>query len=126
MTELIEALRGPLTEILLAIIAFALAWAARAFAARTGIEIEARHREALQAALSAAARFALDKALGKSNQPEIVRDLAVTMATDYVKRSVPDALAHFNVGDDRLREMIAPRLVAAANSTPARSEQAGA
>lgn len=72
-----------------------LTWAANELHKRTGIDIEARHREALQSALLNGVKFALQKAGWLPNTPLPANLLG--FATSYVSSSVPDALAHFKI-----------------------------
>lgn len=67
----------------------------------TGIEIEARHREALQSALANAARIAIEKG-------------DVKEGVNYVARSVPDAIKALAVdGADHIEELLAPHIAKA-------------
>ncbi|MEE2860872.1 MAG: hypothetical protein VYB46_08680 [Pseudomonadota bacterium] len=108
-------LMPPLLEItsivLLAVLTWTAAWAKRKF----GIDIEAKHRDALHSALMSGAQLAAARQLtGKA---------AVALILDYVRQSVPDALAKLSpdlkiltdlaeaklqqTSTDRLREALA-------------------
>lgn len=101
--ELALEIIGPTLGILVAILVpFAVATLVKVFQ-KAGIEIEAKHREALQSALQSAAALALARAGAKGAIP--------TLAVDYVKNSVPDAVAQFGLDDNRIRELIAPKLI---------------
>lgn len=107
-TDILDSLRPLLVDIATIVIAAAVAFAAQRFQSWTGIQVEARHREALQSALANGARVAIE---GGS-----VAD--ITRAVAYVQKSVPDALAHFQVKDaDRIAELLKPHLLTA--RTPA-------
>lgn len=71
-----------------------LTWAASEFKKRTGIDIEARHREALQSALMNGILYAMQKAGWVPGQPttHLLGD-----ARTYVERSVPEALRQFGI-----------------------------
>lgn len=103
-TDILDGFRPLLVDIATVVIAAAIAFAAQRFQSWTGIQVEARHREALQSALANGARVAIE---GGS-----VAD--ITRAVAYVQKSVPDALAHFQVRDaDRIAELLKPHLVTA-------------
>lgn len=91
---------------------------------KTGIDIEAKHREALQSALMNGILFALQKAGWVSGQPvssSILESLLPT-ARSYVESSVPDALAKFGidpattVGKAALDRLLTPKLPVAAGT----------
>lgn len=91
---------------------------------KTGIDIEAKHREALQSALLNGILFALQKAGWVSGQPlssSILESLLPT-ARSYVEGSVPDALAKFgidpatSVGKAALDRLLTPKLPVAAGT----------
>ena len=65
-----------------------LGFAANKARQKWGIDIEAKHRDALHTALMTAARLALAK--------QLTGAVAVDMILDYAKRSVPDALNKLN------------------------------
>ncbi len=104
---IVEAVRPALTEFAVGVILALLALAYRRISAWTGIEIEARHREALQSALANGVRAAM--AQGGGMDVERVIDLA----SGYVERSVPDALAALKVDYGKLRVLLEPHAGAA-------------
>lgn len=82
---------------------------------KMGIDIEARHREALQSALRNGALLAIEKATGvprkatdNTSKPSIVPDIQA--GVEYVQKSVPDALNKFDLGPTRIKEMILPHI----------------
>ena len=79
----INLILGILAPILTALIG----WAAAAISRKAGLEIDAKHREALQSALLNGARLAMSK--------QLTRQAAVDLVLSYVKDSVPGALEHF-------------------------------
>lgn len=84
LPEIWEAVAPHVLEAIGALITLLLGWLTMQARARWGIEIEARHREALHSALTTGARLALDgKLTGKA---------AVDLAIDYARASVPDAI----------------------------------
>ncbi|MEA3533709.1 hypothetical protein U8330_03035 [Rhizobium sp. CC-YZS058] len=92
MTQLLPELINYLLLLLLGAI-FAL------FHRWTGIQIDARHRDALQSALANGAKLLL--------QPGGTIDDAL----NYVLQSVPDALKRFRLSDDRVRELLEPHVL---------------
>jgi hypothetical protein len=97
MDAFLEALAPHLLELIAAIATAILAWAAAKARARWGIEIEARHREALHSALMTGARHALASRLAGQ--------AAVEATLDYVHASVPDARAALKPDPDHLVDM---------------------
>lgn len=89
--------------------------AERRFAAWTGIQIEAKHREALQSALTNAGQLAINKfALDRpADQPITPAHTPIlqTIATEYVRKSVPDAINFFGLTPEKLGEMVLTKLV---------------
>lgn len=77
----------------------------------TGINIEARHREALHSAIMTGVNAALGKVADLIGGRAIdVRSTAVAEALRYVGASVPDAIRYFGLSEDRLGDMIAAKL----------------
>lgn len=103
MDELLIALTPHLLEMIAAVATFILGWLANWTRARWSIEIEARHREALHSALMTGVRHALARGLREQD--------AVAKATvDYVRVSVPDALAALRPRQQLLIEMAEAKL----------------
>ncbi|OJF91714.1 hypothetical protein AX761_21935 [Rhizobium sp. 58] len=103
-TLLIEALMPLLATLISIIVPSLLALLYQRFAQWTGIEIEARQREALQSALANGVRLML-------------RGLSKEHAIDYVVASVPDALKGLKVdGRARIEELLEPHIAAQAAS----------
>jgi hypothetical protein len=109
-----------LSELLLAIlpavgvvISAALLWGASVLQRNTGINIEAKHREALQSALMNGVLFALQRAGWVQGQPT---EKLLTAARSYVESSVPDALKQFGIdaataaGRAELDRLLTPKL----------------
>src|SRR5690606_4135495 len=85
---------------------------------KLGLDIEQRHRDALQSALHNAALLAIEKATGHkiadkaSPKPSERSDIIpnVGAAIEYVEKSVPDALAKFKVDTNKLRDLLQPHI----------------
>jgi hypothetical protein len=71
---------------------------------KLGIDIEAKHRDALQTALQSAAMLALARGTGQG---------ASYAAIEYVRNSVPDAVAKFGLDDQRIEELLLPKITEA-------------
>lgn len=84
LSEIFEAIAPHLLEAFGALLTLALGWLSVTAKRKFGLDIEARHREALHSALTTGARLALD---GK-----LTGDAAVNLAIDYARASVPDAI----------------------------------
>lgn len=72
---------------------------------KLGLDVEARHRDALQSALQSAAMLALARAGVKGGVP--------FEAVEYVRQSVPDAVRKFGLDDQKIVELIQPKVIAA-------------
>jgi hypothetical protein len=90
-----------------------LAFAANELRKRTGIDIEAKHRDALQSALLNGVLYAVQKAGWVQGQPT---DKLLSFARGYVQGSVPDALKKFGIdaatstGRAALDQLLTPKL----------------
>ena len=83
---LLAALAPHLLELIAALATAIIGWLAAQAKARWGLEIEARHREALHSALMTGVKHALSEGVQG-------RTAIAEAAVDYVHTSVPDALA---------------------------------
>ena len=95
---LLAALAPHLLELIAALATAIIGWLAAQAKARWGLEIEARHREALHSALMTGVRHALSE--GAQGRTAIAE-----AAVDYVQTSVPDALAALKPQPDQLKDM---------------------
>jgi hypothetical protein len=95
---LLAALAPHLLELIAALATAIIGWLAAQAKARWGLEIEARHREALHSALMTGVRHALSE--GVQGRTAITR-----AAVGYVRVSVPDALAALKPGPGQLTDM---------------------
>lgn len=86
-------------------------WLVTIIQKRTGIEIEAKHREALQTALTNAAGLALNKASGALSDKTInVGSPYVKEAIEYVFKAAPDAIDYFGLSPADLIEKLIAKL----------------
>ncbi|WP_151720202.1 hypothetical protein [Gemmobacter serpentinus] len=106
MQQVLQAMYAELLPVLLqliaAILGMVLLRAAEAARRRWGIEIEARHREALHAALMTGVSAALARGLQGT--------AAIDAATVYARTSVPDAIATLKPDAVLMRNLAAAKL----------------
>lgn len=100
-----------------------LGWAAVLYSRITGKELEAKHREALQMALTNGLNWAIQQVLnGKLNKdgtvPESAKVAVVAAAQQYVTTSVPDAVAKFQITQPTMERLITAKMP---TSAPAKS-----
>lgn len=92
-----------------------LGWAAILYARITGKELEAKHREALQMALTSGLNWAIQQVLnGKLNKdgtvPENSRAQVLAKAQEYVTNSVPQAVEHFKITQPTMDKLVESKL----------------
>ncbi|MGR3593128.1 MAG: hypothetical protein ACU0B9_07440 [Limimaricola soesokkakensis] len=97
MDAFLTALMPHLLELLAAILTLIIGWLAACARARWGVEIEARHREALHSALMSGVLRAAE--LGWE------RDVIADEALAYARQSVPDAIRALGAPDSVLRQL---------------------
>jgi hypothetical protein len=110
-----QILAGSLQEVIngviSALIVVAIGWLGYVVQSRFGIEIEAKHREALQAFVQRqAASLVADGAVKLQGVKVEVRSDALAAAANAAIQFVPDALAKFGLTQDRVRDMIVDAL----------------
>jgi len=92
-----------------------LTWAAILYARITGKELEAKHREALQSALTSGLNWAIQQVLnGKLNKDGTVPDNAkaqvLAKAQQYVTTSVPQAVQHFKISQPTMEKLVESKM----------------
>lgn len=102
-------LRPYVVELVGLVIAGAVTWATKKFHDLTGMQIEAKHREALQSALRNGANLVIDRI--PVGGPIDVKSAAVASAIRYVMESVPDAVAYFNLSPEKIADLLKPKLL---------------
>lgn len=108
-----EIVRPYLVEIAGVFIAAVVGWLATTIKAKLGVDIEARHREALQAALTNAAGLVINRAGGAVralNLPE--SNPLLVEGVKYVVDSAPDALKHFGITPEAAGAILIEKLEA--------------
>lgn len=103
MTAMLLSILLPhLLEIVGALVALAVGWAAMRFHAWTGVQIQARHREALQSAVMTGIRAALSRGIAPQQ--------AVEQAIGYAQSSVPQAIAKLRPTEPVLHNLARAKL----------------
>lgn len=92
-----------------------LGWLAILYTRVTGKELEAKHREALQMALSNGLNWAIQQVLdGKLNKdgtvPASAKTAVIAKAQQYVTTSVPDAVRKFQITQPTMEKLIESKL----------------
>ena len=96
-----------ITEILAGLVAVIAGWVLKLVRDKLGLDIDARHREVLQTALTNAAGLVVNSLGGAASAVRLdVRSPALAEAVTYVLKGAPDALAHFGLSAERVREMV--------------------
>lgn len=102
MQTIISAAVPHILELLGLVLTGIIGWAAAAARRKWGIEIEARHREALQSALMNGARLAL--------RHELTGKAAVDLILNYIRSSVPDAIGNLGASHEVLTDLAKAKL----------------
>lgn len=111
------AWRPYIVEIVGILVAAVVGWIVKLIRDKIGLDIEARHREALQTALNNAAGLIIGKGENLAGKLKItVQNDAIAEAVSYVLKGAPDALAYFGVTPDRVRQMIEAKVGIKANA----------
>lgn len=99
LTPILEQLQPVLTETISVLIGAALLFLANLIRQKTGLDIEARHRDALHRALMSGVTA------GLRDGPDVAKDVLITRAVEYAKSSVPDAIRKLKPEDFVLRKL---------------------
>ncbi len=99
MEELIQAVAPAIAELVAVVVLGLLAMAYRRFSELTGIQIEAKHREALHTAIETGVLAAIEKG------PNWGKEQIIKAAVDHVRRSVPDAVKVLKPSDPVLHNL---------------------
>lgn len=108
-----ETFRPFMVEIVSALILALVGWLVAIVRQKFGIDIDAKHRDALQAALLNAAGLIISRVGGTTrafnlpaSSPELKRGV------EYVLSSVPDALKHFGITPETASHLLTEKLEA--------------
>ncbi|WP_118138553.1 hypothetical protein [Oceanicella sp. SM1341] len=111
MHTILNALAPVALELAGTLASVLVAWLALVAKQRLGLDIEAKHRAALDAAIMTGVRLALRRAGVTLPATGALPDAAqIETAVDYVKRSVPDAVKTLRASEDVLRAKVAAAL----------------
>lgn len=100
-----------LIAICMSLITAIAGWAIALFQKKTGIEIEAKHMQALQSALTNGAGKVLNEVGDRLSSITFdVRNPTVKSAIVFVNSSVPDAIKYFGLTETKIAEMIINKL----------------
>ncbi len=105
-SDLLNALMPSLLDLAGVALTALIGFATFRFQRWTGVQIEARHREALHSAIMTAARLAVARKLAP--------DAATEFVSSYVRESVPDAMKQLAPPADTLDALVRSRLAQAA------------
>lgn len=112
MQALFNELQPALIQVLSVLIGAALLYLSNLVRQKTGMEIEARHREALHSALMTGVMAGL-RGLTNSGDPATVigqKNMLIDKAVAYAKDSVPDAMKKLKPKDFVLRQLAESKL----------------
>ena len=101
-TEIWEAVAPGVFEAAGTLLMLVLTWASMTLKAKWGIEIEARHREALHSAIMSGVARAMEGGL--------TREMAIEAAVAYARQSVPDAIRYLTAPDGILFDLARAKL----------------
>ncbi|MGP3699181.1 hypothetical protein [Rhodobacter sp. NSM] len=104
-SDIIAALTPSLLDMLGVVLTSLIGLAAVRVQQWTGIQIEAKHREALHSAIMTAARTAVARGL--------TREVATEFVSSYIRASVPDALRRLAPSAETLEALIRSKLTEA-------------
>ena len=102
--DILQQLQPALISGLSLLLTVLIGGAAQVAKQRFGLEIEARHREALHSALMSGARAAI------ADGPGAGKDVLVEQAVTYARESVPDAIARLRPSEAVLRRLVKGKL----------------
>ncbi|MFQ6756879.1 hypothetical protein V6Z72_21300 [Cereibacter sphaeroides] len=102
-SDLLTALTPSLLDLAGVVLTALIGLATVRFQRWTGIQIEARHREALHSAIMTAARVAVARGL--------TRDVATEFVAAYVRAAVPDALKRLSPSAETMDALVRSKLL---------------
>lgn len=103
--------RPYLVELVALLIMAATTYALKLLKEKTGIDLEAKHRDTIQVAITNAAGLVIAKAGDHMARMKIdVKNEALAQAVTYVLKAAPDAVNHFGLSPGSLREKIEAKI----------------
>lgn len=128
VSPILQVIAGVAAMVITAAGAMAVAWLKKklnlsdAEAQKLGLELDAQHRAAFQAALTNAGGLVIQRLGDKAATMQIdVGNPLIKAGVDYVVKSAPDAIAHFNLQGraDEIAEKIIAKLPQVSAAAPA-------
>lgn len=105
------ALKPYLVELTGILVAGVLGYLATLVKKKFGLDIEAKHREALQTALTNAAGLLIARGDGLAAGVNFdVKNPLVAEAINYALKGAPDAMKYFGLTPERVRDMLAAKV----------------
>jgi hypothetical protein len=99
------------------IVTAAITWAAAAFQRWTSVKIDQGHRDALHSAAMSGLTLALNKLGVAANGLTIdTKSAVIAQTVAWMEKSVPDALARFDMTPDKLAEFVQSKIGLLANA----------
>lgn len=112
-TLIFEAVRPFVVEAASVVISAAVLWLAGTVKRKFSIDIDAKHRDALQAALTNAAGLIINRAGGVAGAIALPKGSGqLRQGIDYVIESAPEALRHFGITPEAAGQVLAEKLEA--------------
>lgn len=99
LSQIYAQLQPLMVEAISIVVGAAILYVANLIRQKTGLEVEARHREALHSALMSGVMAGLRAG------PDAARDVLIDRAVAYAKSSVPDAIRKLGPKDFVLRQL---------------------
>nr|WP_321482865.1 hypothetical protein [uncultured Cohaesibacter sp.] len=107
---LISAAMPFFEAVLMAVATAATAWLSRKAHQYFGVQIEARHREALNEVIQSRLKQILAYAASGRRQTFYTRNEVLALVSNYVITKAPDAVKYFGLDDESIRAMVMGRL----------------
>ena len=106
-TSIFGAWRPYLVEIVSIGVAALAGWLFNLARVRLGLDIDARHRDTLETALNNAVGLVINQLDSHAGALKLdVKNAVLAEAVTYVMKGAPDALKHFGLTPDRIREKV--------------------
>ncbi|WP_319498106.1 hypothetical protein [uncultured Cohaesibacter sp.] len=114
---------GPLVELtlpllealLMAVVTVVTGWLSRKASQYLGVQIEARHREALNEVIQSRLKQILVSASSARSPTYYTRQAVLAAVANYVIEKAPDAVKYFGLDEEGVRAMVLGRLTDAIN-----------
>ena len=109
---------GPLVELtlpllgslMMAVVTVVTGWLSRKASQYLGVQIEAKHREALNEVIQSRLKQILAYAASGRRQTFYTRNEVLALVSNYVIAKAPDAVKYFGLDDDSIKAMVLGRI----------------